>query len=73
MILQQLLKILPAASDFKVMDEYKPVLEGYISRYDKSIAIKGDISNFLLYNNVYQTFHVELVDKVDDIWIINVR
>lgn len=72
MILVQLLKVLPAASAFKIYDENRPVLEGQIARYDKSLMFK-DIKDDLLFQRTYQSFHVELVDKVDDIWIINVR
>ena len=72
MILVQLLKILPAASAFKIYDENKPVLDGSISMYDKTLMFKS-INDDLKFQKVYGNFHVELVDKVDDIWIINVR
>ena len=72
MILVQLLKILPAQSTFRIMDEYKPVLEGSISMYDKTLMFKS-INDDLEFQQVYGNFHVELVDKVNDIWIINVR
>lgn len=72
MILLQLMKILPEASAFKIYDDNKPVLDGSISMYDKSLMFKT-VNDFLVYEKVYSTFHVELVDKVDDIWIINVR
>jgi len=72
MILIQLMKILPAASAFKIYDDNKPVLDGSISMYDKSLLFKT-VDEFLVYEKVYSNFHVELVDKVDDIWIINVR
>ena len=72
MILLQLIKILPAASAFKIYDDNKPVLEGTLSTFDKSVMFKS-IDEDLKYQKVYSTFHVELVDKVDDIWIINVR
>lgn len=72
MILVQLLKVLPAASTFKIYDENRPVLEGQIARYDKSLMFK-DVKDDLLFQRTYGSFHVELVDKVDDIWIINVR
>ena len=72
MILHQLIKILPAASDFKIYDDNKPVLEGTLSTFDKSVMFKS-INDDLSYQRIYSTFHVELVDKVDGIWIINVR
>ena len=72
MILIQVLKILPAASNFKIFDEHKPVLEGTISRYDKSLMFKN-MDDDLRFQRVYQSFHVELIDKEDDIWLINVR
>ena len=72
MILIQLLKVLPAASAFKIYDENRPVLEGQISMYDKSLMFKN-VQDDLTFRKMYQSFHVELVDKVDDIWIINVR
>ena len=72
MILIQLLKVLPAASAFKIYDENRPVLEGQISMYDKSLMFKN-VQDDLAFRKMYQSFHVELVDKVDDIWIINVR
>ena len=72
MIVQQLLKVLPAASSFKIIDEYKPVMEGSISMYDKTIMFKS-VDEYLKFQQVYGNFHIELVDKIDDIWIINVR
>lgn len=72
MILVQLLKILPGGDEFQVLDLSKPVLNGSISRYDKSIVFP-DIESDLRYQNVYAGFHVELIDKVDDKWVINVR
>ena len=72
MILIQLLKVLPAASAFKIYDENRPVLEGQISMYDKSLMFKN-VQDDLAFRKMYQSFHVELVDKVDDIWIIYVR
>lgn len=72
MILIQLLKILPASSMFKIMDDNKPVLEGMLARYDKSLMFKTVDDDFK-FQKIYSTFHVELVDKIDGIWIINVR
>lgn len=72
MILIQILKILPASSMFKVMDDNKPVLEGMLARYDKSIMFKT-VDDDIKFQKIYASFHVELIDKVDDIWIINVR
>lgn len=72
MLLVQMLKVLPAGSTFKILDEYKPVMEANLSNYDKSIIFKN-INDDLMYQKLYQTFHVELVDKIDDIWIINIR
>ena len=72
MILIQLLKILPASSMFKIMDDNKPVLEGMLARYDKSLMFKTVDDDFK-FQKIYSTFHVELVDKIDSIWIINVR
>ena len=72
MILMQIMKILPAASHFKVLDDNKPVLEGSIAMFDKSVMFKS-IQEDLKYQKVYGSFHVELIDKVDGIWIINIR
>ena len=41
MILLQLMKILPAASAFKIYDDNKPVLEGTLSTFDKSLMFKS--------------------------------
>lgn len=72
MILVQLLKVLPAASTFKIFDDNKPVLEGAISQYDKTLMFKN-VDDDLRFQKVYSSFHVELVDKEDNIWLINVR
>ena len=72
MILIQLLKVLPATSAFKIYDNNKPVLEGQLAQYDKSVMFK-DVHDDMLFTNCYAAFHVELIDKVDGIWIINVR
>lgn len=72
MILIQLLKILPGGDEFEVYDMSKPVLTGSIARSDKSI-IWPDIDSDIRYQKIYGGFHVELIDKVDDKWIINVR
>ena len=72
MILIQILKILPASSMFKILDEHKPVLEGMLSRYDKSIMFKT-VDDDMKFQQIYSSFHVELIDKIDDVWIINVR
>lgn len=72
MILMQIMKILPAASHFKVFDENRPVLEGSIAMSDKSVMFKS-IQDDLKFQKVYGSFHVELIDKVDGIWIINIR
>ena len=72
MILMQIMKILPAASHFKVLDDNRPVLEGSIAMSDKSVMFKS-IDDNLQYINIYGSFHVELIDKVDGIWIISIR
>lgn len=72
MILMQIMKILPAASHFKILDANKPVLEGSIAVSDKSVMFKS-VQDDLMYQKVYGVFHVELIDKVDGIWIINIR
>ena len=72
MILVQLMKILPAASHFKVYDENRPILEGSISQFDKSVIFKS-VNDDISYQRMYSSFHVELLDKIDDIWEINIR
>lgn len=72
MILAQLINVIPAASYFKVFDSNKPVLEGMTSVFDKSVIFEK-VDDYLKYQKVYATFHVELVDKENDVWIINVR
>lgn len=72
MIVAQLMKVLPAASDFKIYDFNKPVVEGKIAQSDKSVII-SDVATFERFNRIYQGYHVELVDKVDGVFIINVR
>ena len=37
-----MLKVLPAGSTFKILDEYKPVMEANLSNYDKSIIFKNN-------------------------------
>lgn len=76
MILQQQIRVLPAGASFKVLDEHKPVIEGYISRVDKSACFEN-VMDAERYIKVYQTFHVELLDvhvTTDGVvFIINVR
>lgn len=72
MILVQILKILPAASCFKVFDNNKPVLEGSVSSIDKTLMFK-DANEDLKFQRVYSSYHVTLIDKEEGIWIINVR
>ena len=71
MILVQQLKVLPAGSVFKIYDKNRPVLEGMLSVFDKSVYFE-DVNDSLKYQKIYAGFHVELVDKGDDgIWVIN--
>lgn len=72
MILVQVLKVLPAGADFTIFDMNRPVLTGSLTRSDKSI-IWPDIDSDIRYQKIYGSFHVELIDKVDDKWIINIR
>ncbi len=72
MILAQMFKVLPAGETFKIMDMNKPVLNGFVSTTEK-IPVFGDAHEDLKYMQVYSAFHVELIDKVDDVWVINVR
>ena len=72
MILVEILKVLPAASCFKVLDDNKPVLEGSISNFDKTLMFK-DANEDLKFQRVYSSYHVTLIDKEEGIWIINVR
>ena len=76
MILLQLIKVLPAGSNIRIMDDNKPVLDAMIARSDKSL-IFDDIRHSELYTKVYQNFHVELLDvnvSTDGVtFIINVR
>ena len=55
MILVQLLKVLPAASAFKIYDENRPVLEGQIARYDKSLMFK-DVKDDLSFKGYINLF-----------------
>ena len=48
MIVMQIMKVLPAGAHFKILDEYKPVLEGSIAMADKSVMFK-DINDDLKY------------------------
>lgn len=71
MVLCQILKVLPAASDFQIFQSNRPVLAGHIAQFDKSLMF-ASIDDDLKYQKIYAGFHVELVDKGDDgIWLIN--
>lgn len=72
MILVQVLKVLPAGADFSIFDMNRPILTGHIARSDKSI-MWPDIDSDIKYQKMYAGFHVELIDKVYDKWIINIR
>lgn len=72
MILVQILKVLPAASEFEIYDVDKLVLKGKIALSDKSI-ICDDIKDDMHFQNIYQSFHVESIDKIENIWEIKIR
>lgn len=72
MIVMQIMKVLPAGAHFKILDDNRPVLEGSIAMADKSVMFK-DINDDLKYQKIFGKFHVTLIDKENDIWIINIR
>ncbi len=72
MIVAQILKVIPSGEYFEILDMHKPVLTGAISTTDK-LPMFNDVHDDMNYQRVYAAYHVELIDKVDNVWKINVR
>ncbi|MBR3141326.1 MAG: hypothetical protein IKF11_10790 [Methanobrevibacter sp.] len=60
MTLHQQIKVLPAGADFTIIDDDMPVIDGCISKIDKSIffPIATDAERYF---GIYQTFHVKQI------------
>ena len=52
MIVMQIMKVLPAGSHFKILDENRPVLEGSLAMVDKSVMFKH-VNDDLKYQKVF--------------------
>lgn len=81
MIVQQQLQVLPAGARFKIMDMHRCVMEGSISKFDKSLLF-DTTKKAEEYEKVWSRFHVTLIDveiwerteiQYGVTWIINVR
>ena len=72
MIIAQVLKVIPSGEYFEIIDMNKPVLTGYVSTVEK-LPVFATVNDDLKYQRVYAAFHVELIDKVDNVWKINTR
>ena len=70
MIVAQILKVIPSGEYFEILDMSKPVLTGFVSTVEK-IPVFATVQDDVKYQRVYAAFHVELIDKVDNVWKIN--
>lgn len=72
MIIAQVLKVIPSGEYFEIIDMNKPVLTGFISTVEK-LPVFATVNDDMKYQRTYAAFHVELIDKVDNVWKINTR